>query len=173
MIELDKLGEKLLDPAFIKLAQQQFAKSHPGFQELGIEVLELGEGRASMRLPYNPKFVGDRNSGSLHGGIITTLMDTLCGLCVMATLRTPTPIATLDLRMDYLRPTRRGLDIIAEAECYSRSKSVAFVRGFALQGAEREPVAHCNASFMLNTKGANFPGSNFSSITADLEPGNG
>ncbi|HMU89807.1 MAG: PaaI family thioesterase [Pseudomonadales bacterium] len=173
MTELDKLGEQLLDPAFIKLAQRQFAKSHPGFQELGIEVVSIGEGRASMRLPYDPKFIGDRNSGSLHGGIITTLMDTLCGLCVMATLRTPTPIATLDLRMDYLRPTRRGLDIIAEAECYSRTKSVAFVRGFALQGDEREPVAHCNASFMLNTKGANFPTSNFSSIHTDAEAGHG
>lgn len=135
-----------------------FGDSHPGFQEYRFEPVYMKDKKAAMLLPYNEKFVGDRESGSIHGGIITLLMDTAGGMCVMAAVKQMMPIATLDLRMDYLRPTKRGKDITAEVECYEITQNVAFVRGFAYEGEgeEKEAVAHMTAAFMLNTKGPNF-----------------
>ena len=172
MEKLEDAADKLFNPEFLEIARTQFAKnSHPLFNELKPEVLGVGEGRAVMRLPYDERFVGDPVSGSLHGGVIATLMDSVAGLCVMATIKLPVPIATLDLRMDYLRPTKRGEDIIAEVECYHFTKTVAFVRGYARQGDPLEPVAHCNASFMLSTKGPKAPEPGpFSSLVTQEDP---
>ncbi|MBL4868626.1 MAG: PaaI family thioesterase [Pseudomonadales bacterium] len=142
--------------------------SHPGFQEYQFNPIYMEEGKASISLPYNEKFVGDKTTGSIHGGIITLLMDTAGGMCVMSTLKKIMVIATLDLRMDYLRPTKRGMDITAEVECYELTKNVAFVRGFAYEGEgdEREAVAHMTAAFMLNTQGPNFTEMNrFSAVS--------
>lgn len=135
-----------------------FTGDHPGFKEYQFQPVYMQEYKAAMRLPYNEKFVGDKITGSIHGGIITLLMDTAGGMCVMATVKKMMPIATLDLRMDYLRPTKKGMDITAEVECYKLTHNVAFVRGFAYEGEgdEKEAVAHMSAAFMLNTKGPNF-----------------
>ncbi|MBL4608780.1 MAG: PaaI family thioesterase [Pseudomonadales bacterium] len=142
------------DPEQMKAMHKMFMGNHPGFLEYQFEVVDILEGKASMRLPYNEKFVGDKVTGSIHGGIITLLMDTAGGLCSMASIGKMTALATLDLRMDYLRPTTRGLSILAEMECYHLTSSAAFVRGMAYEeGEENVAVAHMAATFMLNTKG--------------------
>ncbi|HBC58029.1 MAG TPA: thioesterase [Gammaproteobacteria bacterium] len=133
-----------------------FGDSHEGFQSYQFQPVYMEPGRAAMKMPYNEEFIGDPSSGSIHGGIITLLMDTVGGMCVMSTIKTMTPIATLDLRMDYMRPTKPGKEIIAECECYHYTHSVAFIRGFAHEGDIKDPIAHMSAAFMLNTKGPNF-----------------
>lgn len=166
MFKFEKLGDKMFDQAFIELAVNKFAKRHPGFKDLGFKIESIGDSKASMRLPYSQKFVGDPTTGSLHGGVITTLLDTVCGMCVMTTVRKFAPIATIDLRVDYLRPTKPDVDVIASVECYHLTKSVAFLRGYAfLDDEDKEEVAHVTGSFMLNTKGPSFaPASRFSSL---------
>lgn len=157
------------DPESMIAMHKMFAESHPGFQEYQFEIVEIGNAKASMRMPYNEKFVGDKSTGSIHGGIITLLMDTVGGLCTMATLGKMMALATLDLRMDYLCATKRGLDILAEVECYHLTSTAAFVRGIAYElGEEKSPVAHMTAAFMLNTKGPDLlkPG-RFSSVEGD------
>ncbi len=151
-------SEKNAAPPEMAGLPDAFGGNHPGFKEYQFQPLYMQERKAAMRLPYNEKFVGDKTTGSIHGGIITLLMDTAGGMCVMATVKQMMPIATLDLRMDYLRPTKKGMDITAEVECYELTQNVAFVRGFAYEGEgdEKEVVAHMSAAFMLNTKGPDF-----------------
>jgi uncharacterized protein (TIGR00369 family) len=112
---------------------------------------------ARARVPYSEKLIGDPQTGVVHGGVITGLLDHTCGLAVMAKLRYPMQIATLDLRIDYMRPAKPRVDIIAECECLRVTHEVAFVRGVAHQGDAADPMALCTAAFMLtNTPG--FPG---------------
>ena len=68
-------------------------------------------------------------------------------------LKAPEPFATLDLRIDYVRPAEPGKPVIAEAECYRITRSVAFTRAFAHQGDPKDPVAAAAGTFMLGTKG--------------------
>ena len=58
------------------------------------------------------------------------------------------PQATLDLRVDYLRPARPGRAIIGRGTCYALTRSVAFVRGFAHDGDPEAPVANVTGTFM-------------------------
>ena len=121
----------------------------PFGRELGMRLHEAGDGISVCSVPYADSLVGDPETGVLHGGVVTALLDTACGWAVMAA---PAPIrstATLDLRIDYMRPARSGLDVFARAECYRLTRSVAFCRAVAYQSDPSDPVATAQGAFML------------------------
>ncbi len=60
------------------------------------------------------------------------------------------PIATLDLRIDYMKPATPGKDLLARAECYKLTRNVAFVRGVAYHDDPSDPIATSVATFMLS-----------------------
>ena len=130
---------------------RSFAENVPHNRALGIEVLELGDGAARMRLPYAEHLVGNPDSGVLHGGAITALMDACCGSAVFMKLQQPVPIATLDLRIDYFKPAAPGRDVVASAECFRRARNVAFVRAMAYHDDPSDPIASATGAFMLAT----------------------
>lgn len=121
---------------------------------LRLEDFDREAGRAVMRLPYRSDLVGNPETGVLHGGVITTLLDACSGGAVFVRLWSPEPIATLDLRIDYLKPATPQRDVIAEATCYKTTRNVAFVRAVAHQGDAADPIASAAGTFMLGTKGA-------------------
>jgi len=116
---------------------------------LGMETLSWEGPVATLRVPYKPELVGDPDTGVIAGGVVTTLLDHTCGQAVMAALGAPTPIATLDLRIDYMRAAEPGLDIFARAHCYKLTRSIAFVRAAAYDRDAEDPVATAQAAFML------------------------
>lgn len=118
-------------------------------QVLGIEVLEADVGRLSLRLPYSDDIVGNPQTGVIHGGPLTTLMDTACGFAAIAALDEFALAPTLDLRIDYMRPADPGKAVIGEAEAYRVTSNVIFARGIAFHEGEKDrPIAHCTATFM-------------------------
>ena len=106
-----------------------------------------------MGVSYTEQLVGNPMTGVIHGGVVTSLLDTLSALVVMTSVPENTPLATLDLRIDYLRPALSRRDIIGSAECYRVTESVAFVRGIAYQDTFRKPIANCAGAFMLGATG--------------------
>lgn len=133
---------------------RQFMRLVPHNLALGLELTDVGEGGAVVRLPYDARLVGNPETGVLHGGAISALMDATCGSAVFQALPRPMPIATLDLRIDYLKPAAAGRDVIARAHCYKVTRHVAFVRGVAYHDDESDPIATSVATFMLGTRGA-------------------
>jgi uncharacterized protein (TIGR00369 family) len=129
-----------------------FAASVPHNRALGLEMVSLEVGRVCMRLPYSDKLVGNPVTGVLHGGAITALLDACAGAAVFMALDKPMPIATLDLRIDYLKPALAERDVIADLECYKRTSAVAFVRGVAYHDDRDDPIAAAAGSFMLGTQ---------------------
>src|SRR3954451_20334096 len=90
-----------------------------------------GPGEAWTSLPHQSVFVGDIESGVIHGGVVTALLDESCGMAVQLALDGSRAIATLDLRIDYQRLAKPGLAIKAHAVCYRVTRSIAFVRATA------------------------------------------
>lgn len=125
----------------------------PHVRELGMTVIDLHHGYGQMRVPCTDRLVGNPKTGVIHGGVITSFLDTLSGLVVMASVPENTPLATLDLRIDYLRPALSQQDIFGSAECYGVTESIAFVRGTAYQDTFRKPIANCTGTFMLGATG--------------------
>ena len=87
----------------------------------------------------------------IAGGVVTTLLDTTCGWATAVALKEPTSIATLDLRIDYMRPSAPGKAIFATADCYKLTRSIAFLRALAYDVDPSDPVAAAQATFMLDS----------------------
>lgn len=124
----------------------------PHNRALGIRVIQVTPTEAVFELPYDAKLVGNPDTGTLHGGAITALLDGCSGAAVFASLTTYVPIATLDLRIDYLKPAEPGKPVIARASCYKLTRNVAFTRAVAYQGDPDDVIAHSVGTFMLSTK---------------------
>src|SRR5215472_10864213 len=137
----------------VALFQTLFSDSIPHNKALGTKVLAVARGIASMQIDWREELVGNPETGVLAGGPITAMLDGCCGMAVATMLRDPKPFATLDLRIDYAKPAVPGQPVIAEAECYRITRSVAFTRAFAHQGDPKDPVAAAAGTFMLGTKG--------------------
>jgi uncharacterized protein (TIGR00369 family) len=129
-----------------------FTRAVPHNQALGIQIIRIDATEAVFELPYDPKLVGNPDTGTLHGGAITALLDSCSGAAVFARLTEMVPIATLDLRIDYLKPAEPGKSVIARASCYKLTRNVAFTRAVAHQGDPEDVIAHSVGTFMLSTK---------------------
>lgn len=128
---------------------RQFIEAIPHSRALGMRLESLGDGRAVVSMPYDVRLVGDPATGVLHGGAVSALMDTASGAAVMCHPSAPASTATLDLRIDYMRPATPGQRILARAECHHVTRSVAFVRVTAFDADEDRPVATGTGAFTL------------------------
>jgi uncharacterized protein (TIGR00369 family) len=139
----------------------------PHARYLGMKVVETGPGLAVIMLPYRSELVGDPVRKVVFGGVITTLLDHASGLAVACALDVFRSIATVDLRVDYVRAAEPGLDLYARVECYKVTRNVAFIRGIAYERVPSDPFASCLGTFML---GASPAASGFAQLVREGAP---
>jgi uncharacterized protein (TIGR00369 family) len=125
----------------------------PHARALGMTLVRHDATGSLVRVPYAEHLVGDPDTGVIHGGVLTAVLDNTCGMAVRPPQESDQwlPIATLDLRIEYLGAATPHQDIFAEAVCFKRTRHIAFVRAVAYQTSADEPIATCVASFMLGT----------------------
>jgi uncharacterized protein (TIGR00369 family) len=115
---------------------------------LGLRFIASGDDWSEFALDYDPRLAADAVSGIFASGPIISLLDVATG--VAAWVRGGAQVyATVDLRLDYLRPALPGRTIFGRGECYRLTRSIAFVRGQAHDGDPDDPVAHAVGTFMI------------------------
>jgi len=127
----------------------QFTEALPHARALRMKLTAIGDGTAEITMPYDKKLIGDPETGVIHGGAVSALMDTCGGAAVMSHPEAAALTATIDLRIDYMRPATPGQTITARAECYHVTRSVAFVRATATDQDESRPVAAATGAFTV------------------------
>jgi uncharacterized protein (TIGR00369 family) len=128
---------------------QAFIGGIPHTRALGMQFVSISAGEAVMRVPYDPRLIGDPATGVLHGGVITALLDSCSGAAVLSHPADVGGTATIDLRIDYMRPARPGRAVTCKATCHRVTRSVAFVRGVAWDEDESDPIAASAAAFTV------------------------
>jgi len=131
-----------------------FVEGTPHAKFLGMEFVAIDIGRATLRLSYAKKLIGNIDTGVVHGGVLTALLDQASGLAAVSSFEDTMPVATLDLRIDYMRAGKPGKTLIAEAHAYKTTRHIAFVRAIAHDGDANDPVATSQASFMTTARGS-------------------
>ena len=142
----------------------------PQSQALGLQLIAT-EPDVILKIPYRADLVGEPDTGVIAGGVVTTLLDLACGWATALALDQPTSFATLDLRIDYMRPAEPGRDLFATAHCYKLTRSVAFLRAVAYDADPSDPVAAAQAAFMLDSNAGRGPGANLAPRHGQTEPG--
>ena len=102
---------------------------------LGIRLESAGNGRAVLVLPVRAELVGDPSRPALHGGVISTLIDTAGGLAAWAALGPDQVVSTVDMRVDYLEPAGLDAPLRAEADLMRKGNRVCHVRVMVFQGS--------------------------------------
>ena len=131
---------------------RQFIEAIQHSRALGMELTEIGDGRAVIVMPYDTKLIGDPDTGVIHGGAVSALMDTCCGAAVMSHPSAPSSTATIDLRIDYMRGATPGQTIRTTATCHHVTRNVAFVRAVATDDETETPVATASGAFTVEIK---------------------
>lgn len=142
-------NKKPRKPISLEKGLTLFLKGVRHSMELGMTLEEISEAGLVVRLPYSEKIVGNPETGVIHGGAITSLMDQACGLAVAQAIWPDFDITpTIDLRIDYMRAAEPDKDVLAYVTAYRKTRNVVFARGIAYQDSQDDPVAHCVANFM-------------------------
>lgn len=153
---------------FLKEILPQLAGGAAHTQALGFR-LESVEGEiVRLRTPWREDLVGDPDTGVLAGGLVTTMLDHVGGLATWVALGGFQNIATLDLRVDYMRAALPKADLIAEAHCYRVTRNIAFVRAWAFEAGpdggphdgSGDPVAAAQSAYVITENASHRTGAN-------------
>jgi len=136
-------------PEHIAMMKDVLIEHVPHAKAIGMTVEGAKRGEAWLSVPYAENLIGNPETGVIHGGVITSLLDNACGIAVQLALAERQSIATLDLRIDYMKPATPKLGLMAHTHCYKVTKNIAFVRGTAYHTDEGDPIAACVGTFML------------------------
>ncbi|QHL90203.1 hotdog fold thioesterase [Sphingomonas changnyeongensis] len=123
------------------------SRAHGGL--IGLRYVGHGPDWAELAIDYRDALVGDPDSGVLASGPILALMDMATSMAIWIRQDQFRAQATLDLRIDYLRPATPGRAVIGRGECYRLTRSIAFVRGQAHDGDPDDPIAHVAGTYMF------------------------
>src|SRR2546427_8490667 len=78
----------------------------PFHRLLGLTVTGVTPGEVEVVMPSPDRLLANTTSPYVHGGAIATLIDVAGNFAVIAAIDRDIP--TIDLRVDYLRPVRKG-----------------------------------------------------------------
>jgi len=132
------------------LMTRAFFHAIPHSRRLGLRAAGATTTTIEAELPYRGELIGNPWSGAIHGGAVTTMIDQTSGAAASLSVVPPALVATLDLRVDYLRPARAGRAVRAVAEAYQVGEQVVFVRCTVHDGDPAQPVALGMSTFMRN-----------------------
>ena len=133
-----------------QIAQMWNARGKGLITHMALEIEKVSSEGVRVRMPFNPDFCVDKDQTLLHGGILTALLDSVFGLANFVTIKGVSSMATLDLRVDYLRAARSRGDVIVSAHCFRKTRHIAFNAGnIWFDGHEDAEIARGTASFAL------------------------
>jgi acyl-coenzyme A thioesterase PaaI-like protein len=137
--------------AMLRSARDFLAHEHSLFRTLALQPVLIGRGQATFALTLPPAFAGA--DGFIHGGLCTIVLDSIFGLTVFTALEEVKPIATINLRTDYVGRARPGARVRCAATCEAVDDDVAYVSGKLTFEEGGGLIAVASDAFMIGTKG--------------------
>src|SRR5688572_8402043 len=128
-----------------------FAEQFPFFRLIGLEVLDVGPGWSKTGLAYRSDLV--QPAGIMHGGVITTLVDTGIAHALMMTDRFAEvssqggALVSVDVRVKFLRPVSRGR-IVCDSKVVRLGRQIVHAESVVTDDDGKE-VARGDVTYMV------------------------
>jgi len=135
---------------FASIADLWNARAKGLINEMDLKIEKASRDGVLLRMPHNPDFCLDEEGTLLHGGVLTALIDSAFGLANFLAIDDVQTMATLDLRVDYLRPAKSRADVMVFADCYRQTRHIAFGTGkIWFDTGSKKEVARGTAAFAI------------------------
>jgi uncharacterized protein (TIGR00369 family) len=117
-------------------------------QLLGAKLVEAGNGRAVIEVPYREDLT--QQHGYFHGGVVTAIADTASGYAAYTTMPQNASVLTVEFKINLLNPAA-GESLRAEAQVRKAGRTLVIVAAtvFAMRGEDRVPVAELLGTFIV------------------------
>jgi uncharacterized protein (TIGR00369 family) len=127
----------MAESSFVHLKQSY--ENKPVLRHFGIEVLQASTNQATMRLPFSERVVN--LAGTVDGGVLATLVDSVCSVAFEFGLEISKVAITVDLRIDYIAPLTRGNAALAEARVVNRGRTIGRCEATIIEEASKKLLA--------------------------------
>ncbi|WP_415892979.1 PaaI family thioesterase [Neptuniibacter sp. PT8_73] len=133
----------------IEQLQSFLAEHFPQGEQYG-ELVELGDGTATMRLPVDDQHL--RPGGTVSGPAMMGLADVTVYAALLSRIG-PVPLAvTTQLNINFLRKPSADRDIFATAQMLKVGKRLAVGEVYILSEGDEEPMAHATMTYSIPDK---------------------
>ena len=127
---------------------RRFLGSLAHMRKLQMQVIKADEKSVTVVLPVQDQLLSSELDTYMHGGVLTTLVDTATSLSTIPALKEYELCPTLDLRIDHMSAPVTSQPMYAHAECYRVTRNVLFTRATVYQENPSKPVAYAISTFM-------------------------
>jgi uncharacterized protein (TIGR00369 family) len=119
----------------------------PAMQMLGMSGMEADEGRVTVfMMPYEFHY---NPLGTVHGGVLATILDTAAACAVQSTLPAGVGLTSVDLNVKFIRPVTVDSGLLrCEGVVLSRGRRTALAEA-SLTDASGRLAAHATSTCML------------------------
>jgi len=123
---------------------------HGLFAWLDLDIERVEPGHATFVLPFDEKFA-NLTSGTVHGGVTATVIDTASGFALRSTFDDPAGVrlTTTDLNVRYVRPARDDVRVTADVVRAGDSMGVTECEATTVHEGERTVVATGGTSYRI------------------------
>jgi len=126
----------------LRAASDGLIETPPAAALLGWKALSLEPGHVRVRYTAKPEFGNPQ--GAIQGGFLAAMLDDAMGPALFTTLGSEDFAPTIEMKVSFLRPARRGA-LIAEGRVVHQTRSLAFLEG-TLANEDGELVATATAT---------------------------
>ena len=128
---------------------REFAATSPYYQAMGMELAELEEGRALLRVRIQPSQLNA--DGILHGGVLPAIADGAMGNALRTMNGDAAQVLTAEVHLHYLRPVRGG-SLVAEGRVVQSGRRLSFAEVEIRDEEGGKPVARGSGVFVIEAR---------------------
>ncbi len=134
------------DPDFEQKVRQSFDQQAI-MHTIGASLSRLAPGEVEISMPFSPELT--QQHGFIHGGIVTTILDSACGYAALSLMSADAGILSVEFKVNLLAPAA-GERFLALGKVKKPGRNITVAEGelLAEQNGEQKLVASMVATMM-------------------------
>lgn len=135
--------------SYLARIRDQGRDANPFFCLMGIEIVTLDRGQATLRMPVREDMLN--GEGYLQGGLFTALADEAMVLAIYSLLEEGQVLATISESTSFMRGAGPGMVIVSKGRVIKKGRRVVFSEADVFLEGNPDVIARSSASFAISS----------------------